>query len=177
MIISETIPSVLTWEEIYDHCRLYDSSEQTYLEGVGLAVVQAFELETGLAVGERTQTITYSRDDLRDDSLRISLPKGPVISVTSVTLDGEVIPSTSYELRKIGKNWYLKFDRSLWGTVVVVLTVGHSTAPALIKQGLLNHLEDMYRNRGATSTAQSYGVEYGLKRIYELYKVNKIGIG
>lgn len=177
MIVTETIPTILTWAEIKAHCRIEEDTEQDYLTSLALACAQAFEKETDIAVGSRTITVTYSVNDMKCDYNRIHLPKGPVVSITSIANEETTLDGDTYELRKIGHTWYVYLTSTLSTPITVTYVAGHSSVPQLVKQAVLIHVDHLWRNRGATSGQQQYSLEHGLDRIHSLYKTAKAVVG
>lgn len=178
MIVTEIVPTIVTFEEIQSQCRIEGDTEQTYLEGVAEAAIEALELETGVAVGLRDITIVYSADDFNCHNSRqqhignLPLPKGP-ISITEVSDETTTLAETDYEVRRKGKSWYLVLKKGLTAPVTVTAEAGSETIPALLRQAVLIHVESLWRNRGASTERQQYITEMGLRRIYELYDTNK----
>lgn len=176
MIVSETIPTILAWAELKTHINLDDDTQKAEVEAFALAAVEAFELETGVAAGSRTITVTYTGNETHTADFR--LPKGPVISITSVVGDNNnTVSSDDYELRQIGKQYYLHLWRVPPNPIVITYVAGYSTVPQLIKSGCLLHTEHLFRKRGATTSVASQVVEFGLERIYNNYNARKAIIG
>jgi uncharacterized phiE125 gp8 family phage protein len=177
MRITETIPTVLTWADIKAHCRLDDDYEKDYLVNRGKAAVELFEKESRIATGQRTVTIVYSEDDLAN-ACRLEIPKGPVISITSITdADGDVFATDAYELRKSGHYWYAHLEHTGTAPITAVYEVGHATVSELVKTALLIYVEEMHKYRGSTSTQQTYALQNGLDRLHEAFKVGKVQVG
>jgi uncharacterized phiE125 gp8 family phage protein len=172
--ISETIPTVLTWAEIKAHCRLDDDGEKDYLTGLGIACVEAFERATGRATGTRTVTVVYSFEDVMDNVTTVALPKGPLVSITSIVdHNNRTSVATDYEIRQKGHVPYLHFWTVPSTPFTITYVAGSATVPQLAKVALLLHVEHLYRNRGATSSQQQYAVDMGLQRIQDLYDTAK----
>lgn len=177
MILTEEIGSVLTWGEIKAHLRLDDDSEKELLQSFGLAAAEAFEEATGVAAAYRESTLIYSRDDLKKDINTLLFPKVPVAQITSVVGESSTLLETDYELRRIGKRYYLHLFSVPSTPITVTYYAGHAAVPQLIKTACLLHVEHLYRNRGATSQMNSNVVAFGLQNIYDLYNVNKAVVG
>jgi hypothetical protein len=188
MDVQETVPPIVVWSDLRGQIRGVDESEQACCVGFGLSAVEAFELETGIAAGLRTVSVTYYPTDFEASHYRhtyrrvfalnlggcyIPIPKGPVVSGSAVlTLNGTAIDPSLYTIGKTGHNYYLHLRNVAMATGPYVLTyqAGFATVPQLIKQGVLIHAETLYRLRGATSAQQQYDLAYGLERIYSNYR-------
>jgi uncharacterized phiE125 gp8 family phage protein len=181
MIVTETIPTdLVTWADIKAHIKDIDDSEKSYVMSLANACVEQFERETNLATAARSVSIRYSYEDLEESNC-LPIPKGPVISITSVSNGSQSLSATDYELRQVGNLYYVYLYSALPTSVSLPLTltvsVGHSTVPQSIKEAVLIHTETLWRNRGATSGQQQYLLELGLERIYRNYDTIKAVIG
>lgn len=173
MIRVETIPNAVTWAEIKAHSRIDDSEEEAKLTAFALAATEDFELATGFALASRSVTLTVTSSDMLRGDLFV---KGPVISVTSVVGD-TTLAADQWEVRKLGKQWFIHFDSIPSFPFTVVYVAGHSTVPANPKTAVLLLTDHHYKNRGATGGTSQYVNELGLQRIYDLYDTQRAVAG
>lgn len=141
------------------HLRIDDTDSDTYIEGLIKAARQMCEHYTGLSF--ITQTREAIMDKFPCGSKDISLPYGPVISVTSVTYtdsDGDAVPLTAnddyrvdiYGGRIQAVDGWFDTDGSN-NAVIVEYVAGYANAaavPQVIKQAILFQVAAMYENRG-----------------------------
>lgn len=148
-----TYPVTLT--EAKANCRVLDTSEDTFLNGLIASATAYVEQYTGTSIED--QVWDYTIDDFVDEIL---LPKGPIQSVDSITyldtanatqtlstgflvdLPGERI------LRNPDVSWPATSTRK--NAVTIQFSSGYDTVPASIKQAILLLIGDWFRNRENT---------------------------
>jgi hypothetical protein len=125
-------------------------------------------LASGLIQAETGQTIAAVSDDELtrpgDYSARLRLPERPVVSVTSITLDGVAIVKPDYYLdgdELVRANWPIgsenNFGSSGLGwlgplyTLVITYSHGYETIPELVKAVCLEMVARVWVNPGAAS--------------------------
>ena len=139
----------LNLEEVKLHLRINpgDTSEDIDILAPLISAAREYcENYCGKSLAEQTITV-YS-----EMSGTLALPRGPVISVDSVTVDGETVEYTA-DVRR--------------GTVTVnkpgatiTYTAGYEEVPCLVRQAMLLLIGHWYANREAT--AQSAPAEIGM---------------
>lgn len=177
MIESETVPTILTWAEIKAHCKRDDDRDKDYLLRLASVATTAFENETGTCSGSRTRTVTYSIDDCRDNRNTLLIPRGPVISITSVVGQSGSLAPTEYQLRKQGHVWYLHLLTTPSLPIVLTYIAGFASVPEDIKQAVLMDIDSLDNNRGITSSQAQYEYTQGRKRLISKYDVSKSLVG
>lgn len=111
------------------HLRVDHSDEDTLIEGLIRAATEYLDGWTGI-LGQCLVEQTW-RQDFDALASCLPLPLGPVLSITSVTVDGSPIDSSAYVLRSdSGGRTYVEFDGvTVSGPVSVTYQAGYETTP------------------------------------------------
>ena len=180
-VITPAAP-VVTLEEVRLHLRL-DAIGGTHPDdplqsALILSAMQYCEHGTGRAIG--TQTVEIALDAFPEGA--ISLPKGPLQSVTSLTYTdasgaAQTLSSALYAVDDYGlQPWVLAKVNTGWPAAnasansVRVRYVAGSKEPALIAAVLLM-VGHLYENREASSSVQTYELPVGVKALLNTCKV------
>ena len=141
--------------DVKAHLRITGSAEDSLLTRLILSAREAAEAYLQRALVTQSWQLSY--DDYAPSC--ISLPRGPVQSVTSVKMvarDGSstTLDASAYYLNS-GKE-VLVLDTPLVSHIIeVVYVVGYGAAsavPGAIKQGMLTHIAEMYEKRGEAAS-------------------------
>lgn len=163
VLITPPTSEPITLAEAKAQCRVLHDHEDTYLTGL-IALARQYAEEV-LGYGMLTQTWDYYLDSFAAKVIR--LPKGPVVSVSSVSyadLNGstQTLASSVYLLSagkapaeitlKSGQAWPSVFTQA--DSVVIRYVVGHATAaaiPAALKHAMLMLIAHWYEQRAETT--------------------------
>lgn len=150
----------VTLTEAKANCRVIGTDEDTFLNGLIASATAYVEAYTGCSI--EAQTWDYTIDAFADE---IDLPRGPLISVDSITyLDPanasqtlatgwlEDLPGERV-LRDPDASWPAISTRK--NAVTIQFTSGYDTVPASIKQAILLLIGDWFRNRENTIVGQT----------------------
>lgn len=161
MVITRQPPAVepLNLEEVKLHLRINpgDTSEDIDILAPLISAAREYcENYCGKSLAEQTITV-YS-----EMSGTVTLPRGPVISVDSVTVDGEAVEYTA-DVRR--------------GTVtvnkpgaVITYTAGCEETPYLVRQAMLLLIGHWYANREATAQSAPAEISMAVRAMLNQYK-------
>lgn len=162
----------LALQETKLYLRVEHDDEDDLIEQLIVAAREAAEAHTGLSL--ITQTWQLSIAD--SVSCNVSLPHGPVQSVSSVVLtdrDGNETPlaAAAYRLNAARDGLTLVSAQLAW-RIVITYVAGFGAAaddvPASLKQGMLAHIGALYERRGDASVslpAQSQALYAAWRRV------------
>jgi uncharacterized phiE125 gp8 family phage protein len=153
---------VVSWAEADAHLRLDgDTSQQSYVEGLVAAATAHLEAVTNQAFGAQTWELTLGTFPAGE----ILLPRGPLISVTSVKYDdidavemtvaaenyvADTARNPGYAVPVFGYSWPATAAGGI-NAVRVQFQAGRSLIPAQVKPAVLLLVEHWYGNRSAVS--------------------------
>jgi uncharacterized phiE125 gp8 family phage protein len=163
----------LDYATVKTQCRLDGDDEQTWIESYVIPAARATcEKATGLAL--MTQTITaiyYPQDSDRYTGEMwtyphqvLELPRGPVVSITSITdADGNAVPTSNYRLEMFGLTSRIRFTVAAKAPITIVYAAGFASAtriPADLRGAMLAHCAFMYENRSADASPTALDIIY-----------------
>ena len=153
------------------HLRVDGNDENTLVTALIIAARQTAEAYTRRAFV--TQTWCYICDRL---SGTVTLSYQPIQSVASVTVDGEELDETAYEvdiatgrIRVFGS-----YIASSIGGIIITYDAGYGVAdavPQAIKQAILLMVGHWYENREAITTSSAYELPLAAKVLLAPYQV------
>jgi uncharacterized phiE125 gp8 family phage protein len=166
-IILEPISEVrvVTWAEAKKHLRLDSDDEKSYVESLIDAATEYAEERLSTTLLERSRTqIFYDAEPL------IPLPRGPLVSITSVT-DADDNEITNYELSRVGHSDRMTITGSFKAPLTIVYRAGYASAaaiPASIRLAILQHVATLFENRESVSDKTKLPVPHSLEDFYKL---------
>lgn len=156
-----------------DHNRIpSENGETAYIQSLIEAATDYAQETMACSLMARTITATFYQGE------KIHLPRGPLISITSVTDDDGVV-ITDYDIERVGHTDRLKINSSYKSPLVVVYQAGYASAaaiPATIRHAILAHVGTLYRNRESVSDRTLINVPDQLAAFYRM-KSRSLGIG
>jgi uncharacterized phiE125 gp8 family phage protein len=135
------------------HCRLdsdlaADATEQQYLTDLLAAATEYAQEATASSLLTQTLTASYYTGDT-DNREWLTLPRGPVTSVISVTSNGE--PVTQFTLTRIGNTDRLQVPNGWQEPLTVIYTAGYGVdpqdCPGDIRHAIRQHVATLYEYR------------------------------
>jgi uncharacterized phiE125 gp8 family phage protein len=163
----------VTWAQAKAHLRLDTDDQQAYVESLIDAAVDYAQTRLHSTLLATTLTQAF----YENESLLI-LPRGPVISVTSVTdANGAAL---EYTQSRVGSSDRLTLTSSTGAApVTVVYQAGYPTAadiPKSIIHAILCHVGTLFENRESASDKNKMPVPHSLDAFYRL-KSRFAGVG
>lgn len=170
----DILDDLLPISAIQDHLRLYDSAEDTALEGYRAAAVNAAEMIMNRAVC--LSTIQASFENWKS---RVQLPFGDMNSITTISAfngtENVEIETTLYRANKVTSELILDGTLSGYSDFIITMTVGYPTAndvPKTIVQGMLQLIATWYENREDIANGISVTeIPYSHRYCFELYRI------
>jgi len=164
--------SAVTTADLKDYVRVTHSLEDTLIGALGLAATSAVERESQRLL--QVRAVTLRLQAMPDVDEPIELPGGPVVSITSVTVDGNAVTGCV----AFGDAPAVMFPASSWPVatgigypVTITYQAGHATVPQTLSHAVKMTVAHWYENRAAvdemTLTEVPMAVKYliGLNRI------------
>lgn len=172
---------VVSYAEAKYHCNLSETGDtdadaalQTYVEGLIDAATEYAEEATESSLAPRTLTAIFNEGE------EIILPRGPLLSITSIT-DDDDDEITDYEIERRGLSDRLIIDADFSYPLTVVFEAGYedtgtgtSGVPAMIRHAILCHVGTLYENRESASTDALKAVPHQLA---DSYRLRRRGLG
>jgi len=174
-VITPPLGTPITYDQFAAHARLPDTNDKDYcLLTIKDAVSFAESEIDGSLFPQTLQMTSYHRPHHGV----VPLWRGPVQSIVSVTLDGNLMDSSAYDLRCNGNSDYLYFyNISLSVPIVIQYVAGYPVdnnglchIPADLRRALLIQTSQFYEFREGQATRTLSQVQNGLQRIYDKYK-------
>ena len=162
----------LSLKEVRQALQLNSSAEDTYLIGIIKAARIMAEEYLKRSLITQTWQLQY---DLYAPSI-VTLPKGPVQEVSFVKIIGrdwseQTLDSSTYYLNAGKEN--LIFDAAPMGQIIQIQYItgfgDEDDVPASIKQGMLQHVINMYENRSEDKALPGSAIE-----LYDQFRVVKL---
>ena len=125
----------LTLEAAKLHCRVTGSFDDELITQLIKTARQLAESYTGLSFAPQGFKLQVT-----DADSTITLPRGPVTEITSVTLDGTAAEYT--------RNGDVLFLPNASQTLAVEYTAGFAACPPILLQAMLQITAQLYRHRG-----------------------------
>lgn len=175
--------AVITRSEAKAHCRIYHTEDDTALDTLILTATQVIEAETRRAL--ITRAFTLSLDEFPAGTL--SLPRSPLVSVTSITYKDEAgatqtLSASAYLAFAVNGVGRVQLKASqTWpntytdgGMVVDVnFTAGYGASagsvPVALRHAVLLQTAHMYENRSPVAPAMMYEVPRTVERLIVQY--------
>jgi hypothetical protein len=150
----------IAWADIKYWLRLDTNDEQTQLLDLSANAVAYAEGYTEASLYPKTLSAVYP--DIMAKS-EYPLLQGPIVAITSV-VDGDGMTITDYTLKTIGNDSFVKINVGHSAPVTITYSAGYTALPRRLKQGVLCHIELLYRERGGG------GDMTGIHRFYDPYR-------
>lgn len=167
-----TTPATTTpvdYGQLSSHLRLVGDRDRADVLGMIDAATAHAEQAMGCSLVNRTITATYYQDEAS-----ILLPRGPVVSISSVT-DGNGNHPT-FELRGFGNVDQLVITTAYAWPVTIVYVAGFGPnaddVPADVRQAIKMHAATLYLNRVSVSEKTMVPVPQTLEAFYRLRSRN-----
>jgi len=181
-VVTPPAADVVSLEEIYDHLRLIDTDDTGFPEDALLstlrgAAVEKIEVETGLALIDRTLQVTYDCF-----ARRLVLPISPAVSIESVAYldsDGAEQTLTASDFALVdriedpgiipgyGKTWPSTWDFP--GSVTVQYVAGFGAAadnvPDALRVAVLKTIAGLYEYREDIGAASLHALPEGVSSL------------
>lgn len=161
-LITDAITEQITLQEAKDHLRIFESDEDTYIDGLISTARKLAETATSNYYGEQTVKIVFSKEDQIDKYLELT---HPYKAMTSVKIDGVDFADYSVRDERIVLDYVPTFD-----VLEIIHTVGKD-APSAVKSGMLLLIGHLYENREATTTIELGVLPIGIDRLFGTDKV------
>jgi len=158
-LVSPPATFPVTLAEAKAQCRVDDNSEDSLINGLIAAATDYVEQYTGRALVSQTWRLTL--DEFADS---IIIPKGPVLSVSSVQYYDtagllQTVASTTYTVDKVNDpSWVVLNSDAVWpeildavNSVNVNFVAGYSALPSSIKHAILLLIGQWFDNRSGVS--------------------------
>ena len=160
--------------DLRTHLRIDDSTQDAYLTTIIAAAVAHAEQVMQCSLIQRTITATFYPGE------HLALPRGPIISVASVTVDGDAQDASTYELRGYGSLDLLYYRNMTTQPhavpLIAVYSAGHGAAaadvPADILQVIKCHAGLLYENRETAADRAIMAVPF----IEEFFRLRARGV-
>jgi uncharacterized phiE125 gp8 family phage protein len=147
------------------HLRLDETTDQDLVQQYINAAIAYGESATESSFAPREITATYFTTP---SDGKLYLPRGPVISITTITANG-ITPAT-WAYQRMGNSDYIYSISSLVTPVVVVYQAGYATLPADLQQAILMTVGQFYENRETQTNQNMITVSQGAENIFNRYK-------
>lgn len=166
IVTTPPVAQPISYEQAFNSMRLLSYDDKPTVEEIIADTVAYFEGETESSLAVQSITCTHY-----ESAAKLFLPRGPVLSITSITADGVAVSAANYKLRRVGNTDYVYFDGgSVSAPVVIVYQAGYATLPADIRRALLLLVGTWYGNREVESRPIAYAVDEGFRRIVNRYR-------
>jgi uncharacterized phiE125 gp8 family phage protein len=153
---SQSQPSALfDVDAIKTHLRIDTDTEDDYLTGLITAAVSHAENLMGCSLLQRTITATFYSGET------LNLPRGPLVSVSSVSVGGTPVSSSAYSTESYGTVDVLRFNNSYTQPyaapveLVATYLAGYGTTPDAIPADIVQvikcHIGLLYEQREAAT--------------------------
>jgi uncharacterized phiE125 gp8 family phage protein len=157
-------PALITWDQIAAQLRLDQTDDEDYVNDLIDACTDYAETALESSLLNRTITATFYRQDT------LWLPRGPIVSITSVTdANGNHPP---YDLEGYGTADLLVCPQGHVSPLTVVYVAGFGTdstnVPAQIRQAIRVHVSTLYENRESVADKNMMPVPHSLESFYRL---------
>jgi uncharacterized phiE125 gp8 family phage protein len=133
------------------HLRIDGLEEDTYLAGLIAAATSHAELSMQCSLLNRTITATFYAGET------LNLPRGPVVSVSLVTLNGVAVSDSAYSIERYGTSELLRYNNgntqphAAPAELTVTYTAGYGDSPTDIPADIIQvikcHVGLMYEQR------------------------------
>jgi uncharacterized phiE125 gp8 family phage protein len=143
-------------DAIKQHLRIDSDSEDAYLAGLIAAATAHAEQVMASSLLHRTITATFHGGEL------LSLPRGPVVSVSSVALNGQPVDASSYSIERYGNAELLRYNNgniqphAAPATLTVTYVAGYGETPADVPADIVQvikcHVGLLYEHRESIIT-------------------------
>jgi uncharacterized phiE125 gp8 family phage protein len=158
--------------DVKTHLRIDGTTEDTYLEGLITAAVAHAELSMQCSLLQREITATFYAGET------LNLPRGPVVSISSVSVGPTPVSEGAYGLERHGTIDLLRYNNgniqplAAPATLTVVYLAGYGETPddvpADILQVIKCYVGLMYENREVATDRTFTPVPF----LDEFYKLN-----
>lgn len=162
---------VVTVAQIGAHLRVDTTDENQWFQDAIDAATEAAESALNASLLRRTIVATfYDNAPMRfAQHGKLSLPQGPVASITSVVdVNSQVI--TNYQLAGEGTADFLRMYHSYVAPLTVTYVAGYGTLianiPADIRMAIRTHVASMWRNRESISELKMAPLPHSLEMFY-----------
>lgn len=172
-------------DEAKTHCRIENTEENGYVQGLIVAARQMVENYTNRALITQTWKAYFDRFPIGYNP--VDLPKAPVQSVTSITYvdsdgDTQTLASSEYTVDTDSEpgRFYLAYNktwpsvRNVAKAVTVTFTAGYGDAedvPDAIKQAMFLMIGHLYENREVLSPVKLEEVPMAFKALLSPYRI------
>lgn len=175
---TQTSPAILpvTYQQAAAHLRLVDDQDRDYVKDLIAAATEFAETALGASLITRTVTATFNQGE------PLYLPRGPLISLTSVTqFGGHLIASPNCTIEGHGNADLLVIQANAWtAPLIVVYQAGYgptvNDVPADIRMAIRMHTATLYENRESVADKSLIPVPHSLGDFYRL-KSRQTGTG
>jgi uncharacterized phiE125 gp8 family phage protein len=156
MYWTQTQPDpLITVEAVKLHLRIDSTLEDDYLAGLIAAATSHAEQSMACSLLQRTITATFYSGEL------LTLPRGPVVSVSSVALNGVTVAPSAYSIERYGYAELLRYNNgniqphAAPAVLAVVYDAGHGADPADVPADFIQiikcHVGLLYEQREAAT--------------------------
>ena len=183
---TQTTPNAAIWtvEQLAYALRIdsdvsSQTEEQDYLNDLQAAAVEFAETLMGCSLINRTITATYFDRNMpallnyaygASGRHRLTLPRGPIVSISSVTDAKGLLSSTLYDLEGEGCTDLLKIGVGYVAPLTVVYVAGFGAAasnvPADIRMAIRTHVATLYSQRASAGDRTISAVPHSLEAFY-----------
>jgi len=173
-VSTDPTDDVVTWSKAKAHLRLDDDTNQSYVEDLIAAAVDAAQDAMVTILPACTITANFYNNE------PIILPRTPLISITSVTdADGNTYTEDDedFAVVHVGHQCQLVFDTVAAYPITVVYRAGYpdvTKIKANIRLAILQHVATLYENRESISDKVKVPVPQTLS---EFYAKNRRAVG
>lgn len=131
---------LVTLEALKTELQIKVDTNDDYLSALLLRVSEAIETHCNRVFAVETVTEVFRPDPCAKAQEALILGRRPVITITSVTVDGEALSASDYEVdAESGLLYRLSSDaRTTWSgaKITVVYSAGYATIPGPVQQGI-----------------------------------------
>lgn len=166
MKLSQAQPATtpVSYAQMSSHLRLNTDDDRADVLDMIDAAVDFAEEAMACSLVNRVITATFFDNEV------LALPRGPVVSISSITDANSVSPS--YRLERYGHQDVIVALASFKAPLVVVYVAGWGAAasdvPADIRQAIKMHAAAMYENRESIADREMVPVPHSLADFYRL---------
>lgn len=157
MFVTKITTEPTTWPvtltEVKTHLHITDTDNDTQLTSLLKQVTKEVEGYCGISIGEQVRTWTYDFD-----GCEVSIPYGPVISVSAVvriatdTTETALVEDEDFYVYELTTIKIVAGGRCKVTYTSGVTDTGVAVIPADLKLGILNEIAHRYENRGDVKT-------------------------